>query len=131
GWADRAAAVRSQGMSPIADGAESRWFTPEFIRTRGDVVATLVTDLRNCDAEGYAACCDALAVADLREQIAGIEASTLIIAGSQDPVTTPADSDFMAARIPNAERIDLPASHLSNIEAADGFTEAVSAFLMK
>jgi len=129
GWRDRAATVRAQGMRPVAEGAESRWFTPEYIQANAETVAPLLQALHGADAEGYASCCDALAVADLREDIRNIEAPALVVAGRHDPVTTPADADFMADRIPRSTRIDLPASHLSNIEAAASFNEALIAFL--
>jgi 3-oxoadipate enol-lactonase len=131
GWTDRAATVRALGMAPVADGAETRWFTPEFSRDNKDAIALMLKALRASDPEGYASCCDALAVADLRDDIAKIQTPTLVIAGSLDPVTTPADADFMAARIANSTRVDLPASHLSSIESAAAFNDAVSAFLMK
>jgi 3-oxoadipate enol-lactonase len=44
-------------------------------------------------------------------------------------VTTPADGHFMAARIPGAEYRELPAAHLSNIEASTAFTRELCAFL--
>ncbi|RTZ47599.1 3-oxoadipate enol-lactonase [Candidimonas sp. SYP-B2681] len=129
GWLDRAALVRSQGMGPVADGTIPRWFTNDFATDQKDMVDAMLSELRQTDAEGYASCCDALAYADFREQIASISVPTLVVAGLHDPVTTPADADFMAQRITGAQRVDLPASHLSNIEANDAFNVAISDFL--
>lgn len=129
GWLERAALVRSQGMNPVADGSAARWFTSRYLTEHAAVADEMVGALRQSDPEGYASCCDALAHADLRESIAAIRVPTLVIAGLHDPVTTTADADFMAGRIPGARRIDLQASHLSNVEATDAFTAAVRTFL--
>ncbi|MBB5215954.1 3-oxoadipate enol-lactonase [Parapusillimonas granuli] len=128
-WLDRAATVRAQGMRPVAEGAASRWFTPDYAQAHADAVAPLLQALGAADPEGYASCCEALAHADLRDHIQHIKAPTLIIAGSRDPVTTTADADFMAGRIPGARRVDLTASHLSNIEAAAAFNDALLSFV--
>jgi len=66
---------------------------------------------------------------DLREAIGGLKAPTFIIAGLHDPVTPPADGRFMAERIKHSRYVELPAAHLSNIEASDAFTTAMSGFL--
>ena len=129
GWSSRAALVRAEGMDKVADGAAERWFTADFIAANPQVVDRMVARLRGQSAEGYAACCDALAVADLREQVASIPNPTLVIAGEHDPVTTVDDGHWMRERIPNAQLVSLPASHISNIEAAEGFTAALLRFL--
>ncbi len=129
GWKERAALVRAQGIGPVADGSPGRWFTSEFVAAHQATVATLIAQLRDTSPEGYAACCEALAVADLRDQINSISTPTLVVAGSQDPVTTVADADFIAGKVQVASRVDLAASHLSNVEAAAAFNAAVSDFL--
>ncbi|MCU6499043.1 3-oxoadipate enol-lactonase [Rugamonas sp. A1-17] len=129
GWAARAAQVRGDGMKAIADGAAARWFTPAFAAGAPATVAHMIGRLREQDAHGYAACCDALAAADLRHAIGAITAPTLVIAGLHDPVTTVADGAWMAGRIAGARLRTLAASHLSNIEAAPQFSEALSQFL--
>ena len=128
-WLERAATVRGQGMRPVAEGAVARWFTSGFAQARPDTVAPVLDGLAQTDAEGYASCCEALAYADLRDEIHRIGVPTLVIAGLHDPVTTPTDADFMASRIASSKRCDLPASHLSNIEAADSFNTALLSFL--
>jgi 3-oxoadipate enol-lactonase len=129
GWTARVAEVRSSGMAPIADGAPARWFTEAFAAREPDTVARMVSTLGAQDAEGYAACCDALAHADLRDRVAQIAAPTLVIAGEYDPVTTVADGEWLRDRIPGARMASVPASHISNIEAEAQFTAQLSAFL--
>jgi len=130
GWRTRAAAVRAEGMSDIAAGAPGRWFTPEFVARQAVIVGSMQKTLRGQDPEGYAACCEALAVADMGEDLRRIAAPTLVIAGIHDPVTTVADAQQLARAIPDATVAPLPASHLSNIEAPDRFSELVASFLL-
>jgi 3-oxoadipate enol-lactonase len=128
-WHARAAAVRAAGMADIAAGAPGRWFTPAFVARQPVLVGSMRKTLRGLDPEGYAACCEALATADLREDVERIVAPTLVIAGASDPVTTIADAETLATAIGGASSVTLPASHLSNVEAPDRFTDAVISFL--
>jgi len=128
-WNERAALVEANGMDEVAKGAAGRWFTPAFSERAPGVVAALADGLRRCDAAGYAACCRALAGADLRASLGAIAVPTLLIGGRHDPVTTVADLEFMRERIPGAQGTVLETSHLSNIEAPDAFTGALRAFL--
>ncbi|WP_020656521.1 3-oxoadipate enol-lactonase [Massilia niastensis] len=130
GWRARAAAVRATGMEEIAAGSPGRWFTPGFVQAQPDLVGAMQANLRQADPEGYAACCDALADADLREAIVRIPVPTLVIAGALDPVTTVADARFMQEAIPGASLASVPASHLSNLEVPELFAETVDAFLL-
>ena len=129
GWLDRAAQVRARGLGVVADGAAERWFTPAFAEREPRRVAALVATLRAGSAEGYAACCDALAAADLRGLLPSIGVPTLLIAGASDPVTTVADATVMRAAIPHAAMVTLEASHISNIEAEAAFNLALGEFL--
>ena len=85
-------------------------------------------------AEGYIACCGAIRDADFRGagpdgSVAGIGVPTLVVSGAHDPVTTPADARAIADCIPGAQRVELQAAHLSNIEAAAAFSMEVGRFL--
>lgn len=129
GWRARAQLVQDSGMDAVADGAAGRWFTPAFIERAPDQVRQYVTALRTCSPADYAACCLALADADLRSEIAAIRAPTLLIAGLHDPVTTTADARFMQDAINGAQYAELNASHLSNIEASTDFNKLLLQFL--
>lgn len=129
GWQTRAAAVRMYGLGGIAATAPQRWFTPAFAESASSLVSSLVDAMAAGSAEGYAACCDALAIADQRDDVRRIALPTLVIAGEEDPVTTVADARFLYERIPGARLSVLPASHISNIEASAAFNQALSSFL--
>ena len=129
GWTSRAKVVRTEGLDAIADSAASRWFSPVFVECQSPIIAKLTAHLRSENTEGYASCCEALAMADLRDQIQLISNPTLIIAGQYDPVTTEADALLMHQKINDSTLVVLPASHISNIEAEKLFTRALTDFL--
>ncbi len=125
-WVDRGALVRAEGTGAIADAALERWFRPLLEQTDPDVVARYRAMLVSTPAEGYAACCDALAEADLRDRLGEIEAPTLVISGADDPVSPPAASDALAASIPGAiHTVIEDAAHIANVEQPEAFTAAL------
>ncbi|CAB1211944.1 3-oxoadipate enol-lactonase [Acinetobacter bouvetii] len=124
-WNERAALVREQGLKPIADTAASRWFTEPFIQSQSTIVETLSRDLGAGSPEGYASCCEALAKADLREQLKEISVPVLVIAGQKDPVTTVADGQYMVNHIKNSALFEIDASHISNIEQPQVFNQTL------
>ncbi|WP_338759630.1 3-oxoadipate enol-lactonase [Massilia sp. METH4] len=129
GWQARAAAVRASGLDEIAAGSPGRWFTPGFVDSHATAVQAMLHVLRLQTPEGYAGCCDALAMADLRNDIVSIRAPVLVIAGNQDPVTTVGDAQALCAAIPHSALAVVAASHLSNIEAPRAFTRELLSFL--
>ncbi len=128
-WNERAKLVREQGLQPIAATAASRWFTESFIQSQAQIVESLSNDLAASSAEGYASCCEALAKADLREELKNITVPVLVIAGQQDPVTTVADGQYMVDRIPHSQLFEINASHISNIEQPETFNDILKTFL--
>ncbi|WPC31000.1 3-oxoadipate enol-lactonase [Acinetobacter towneri] len=128
-WNDRAALVREQGLQPITSTAASRWFTEPFIQSNATVVNNLQNDLAAGSAEGYASCCEALAKADVREQLKDITVPVLVVAGQQDPVTTVVDGQFMVERLANSQLFEINASHISNVELPNEFNQAVKQFI--
>ncbi|RZF55998.1 3-oxoadipate enol-lactonase [Acinetobacter halotolerans] len=128
-WQDRAKLVREQGLESIAATAASRWFTDPFIQSHPSVVSHLCNDLSAGSALGYANCCEALAKADVRDELKQITIPVLIMAGTHDPVTTIADGQFMQQQIPNSTLVEIDASHISNVEAADAFNQRVEQFI--
>lgn len=134
GWTTRAALVREKGtaaMAELAASSPSRWFTEDCVAAQPALVQRAQGWIAGIAPEGYAACCEALAQGDLRTDIARITVPTLLIAGSADPVTTVADAQTMQAAIAGAQLAEVPASHLSNLEAPAAFDAALAAFLVR
>ncbi|OLF38133.1 3-oxoadipate enol-lactonase [Psychrobacter sp. Cmf 22.2] len=128
-WRDRAQLVRAQGLDPIAATAAPRWFTADFIDSYPDVVAALSSALAAGSSEGYASCCEALSVADTREQLKDIRVPITVVAGTEDPVTTVADGQYMVDHIPHSTLATIDASHISNIEQPEAFNQLVRQYL--
>jgi 3-oxoadipate enol-lactonase len=125
-WVDRAALVRAEGTGAIVDGALERWFRPSFKSTHPDVVDRYRAMLLSTPTDGYAACCDALADADLTAQLGQITAPTLVLTGSDDPVVPPSAGVELAAAISGAEHtVIADAAHIANVEQPDAFTAAL------
>lgn len=127
-WKERAALVRKEGLNVIAESAPSRWFTPEFYGSCPRDVNELLINLKNMSPEGYASCCEALACEDLRGNISKITIPALILSGTKDPVTTIEDARFMQGQIQESQLLEIPASHISNIEAEVEFNQAIKQF---
>ena len=128
-WHERIALICDQGLMPIAKTAASRWFTDDFIVNNQEVIDKLSQELALGASDGYAKCCAILASTDLRTDIANAVVPMLVIAGEHDPITTVADGEYIVSTASNAQLITLSASHIANIEQADGFNAAIRAFL--
>lgn len=118
-----------QAMGDMRDASIARWFTPDFAAQHPVEVARITQMIASTSPAGYAANCAAVRDADYREQLGAIKVPTLIVCGSQDPVTTPDHGRFIQARVEGAELVEFEAAHLSNVEASDAFTQRVLAFL--
>jgi pimeloyl-ACP methyl ester carboxylesterase len=78
------------------------------------------------DPEGYAACCDALAVFDERDRLGRVRAPTLIIAGAEDVATPLAHAETLLRGIPGADlAVVTGAAHLANLEQPEAVTTAM------
>lgn len=130
-WNARIDAVREGGMAVISAAVLGRWFTPSFAGRASGAVERMRQMLVATPPEGYVACCAAVRDMDQRDALTSVRASTLVIAGSGDVATPSADGRFLAERIPGARYVELDAAHLSNIEAAERFTDVVMKFLTK
>lgn len=126
GWLDRAAAVRADGTESIAQAVLSRWFTPELAAGDADLTAHHRAMISNTPDEGYAAACEALAAWDNRADLGRISARTLVVAGEQDPATTPADLRIIADGVARSTFHVVPnAAHLANVEQAETVTSLI------
>ncbi len=129
-WVERAGNVRAEGVAPLVEAALGRWFAPAFRRDHPDVVARYRAMLSGVDPEGYAACCDALATADVTGQLGQIRAPTLVLGGAYDPVVPPASAASTMTAIPGASLCVLAgAAHLANVEQPGAFNSVVLAHL--
>ena len=128
-WTERIEIVRSQGLAPIAEGVLQRWFTPSFRASSPSTVERCRRMLLGTPPEGYASCCAAIRDMNQVDALSLIRKPTLVIVGDHDPSTPPAHGELIADHIAGAKLLRLPTAHLSNIEAAPAFNDALLEFL--
>ncbi|GAA3337201.1 3-oxoadipate enol-lactonase [Amorphoplanes nipponensis] len=118
-WAERAATVRAEGTGAIADAVVDRWVTPGYAAAHPGEVRRLRDMVAATPAAGYAGACAAIEEMDLRPDLPGIRAPTLVVAGAEDPATPPAHGALIAAGVPGARlEVVSPAAHLASYERA-------------
>jgi len=131
-WDERIRVAEQQGMAPHVEPTIGRWFTPPFAAAHPEVMDRVRSMIRQTPPAGYVGCCHAIKALDLTDRLAAIRVSTLVVVGEDDPGTPVAASRTIKERIPGAELVVLKsASHLSNIEQSQAFTDAVLTFLGK
>jgi len=128
-WNERIKAVRKGATKSVAQQVVDRWFTPPFHANRPDEIAKTRQMIESTGTDGYVGSCAAVRDFDFWENVPGIRAQTLVIAGTHDQSVPPSDAQKLAKQIPGARYIELPAAHISNVEAATRFTDEVSKFL--
>ena len=124
-WEQRAALVQAHGTAAVAAPVVGRWFTPAFADREPELVSRMTAMLSATRADGYAACCRAIAGLDLRAECRRIIAPTLVAGGAQDPAMPPAaHTQVIADLVPAARYVELsPAAHLANVEQAAVVTD--------
>jgi 3-oxoadipate enol-lactonase len=130
-WTERIGLVHQKGMSAVADLAMERWFTPAFRERDPETVRAFRAMVQNCPSDGYLGCCAALRDADLRDRVSSLGPSTVLIASSADTATPPEGLEFLQERVQGAQLVTLNSAHLSNVECAEEFTDAVMQFLKR
>ena len=129
GWNNRIDLVRKGGMAAAIPVVLDRWFTPAFLASAPEVIARTREMLLSTVPEGYVATCAAIRDMDQREAVRNICVKTLVVAGADDRVTSPAEGRYLADNIAGAKYAELPGAHLSNVEAPAEFNAAVLQFL--
>ncbi|GAA4403618.1 bifunctional 3-oxoadipate enol-lactonase/4-carboxymuconolactone decarboxylase PcaDC [Tsukamurella soli] len=126
GWTDRAAAVRADGTGSIAAAVVGRWFTAALAHRDPPLVERMREMVTGTPDEGYAACCEALAVFDSRADLGRITVPTLVIGAIEDPATPPEHQRLLADGIVGARlRVLDHAAHLASYEQAGAVTAAI------
>ncbi|WET77834.1 3-oxoadipate enol-lactonase [Amycolatopsis sp. QT-25] len=125
-WADRAKTVRENGTAAIAEAGVGRWLTADYAAAHPDRAGYLREMIASVPAEGYAASCAAIERMDLVDELPGIAARTLVIAGADDPATPVEHAEVIAGGIPDA-RLEVVegAAHLGSFEQPERFTALI------
>ena len=128
-WRERAATVRAHGMTAIAEAVLARWVTEGFRDQPG--AAGLRVMLLRTPPEGYAACCEAIAEADLTESTRRLQVPALVLVGEHDASTPPAAAQVLHEAIRGSTLVVLPsAAHIPTVERPEEVAEALRRFLL-
>ncbi|WP_460070831.1 bifunctional 3-oxoadipate enol-lactonase/4-carboxymuconolactone decarboxylase PcaDC [Streptomyces sp. YKOK-I1] len=120
----RGVIVRTNGLDPIARTSPDRWFTAGFAAAQPAITEWAVQMVRTTDPGCYIAACEALAAFDVRAELGRIGVPTLVLVGSDDQVTGPAEARTLVAGIPDARLAVVPgASHLVPVEQPAAVTD--------
>jgi 3-oxoadipate enol-lactonase len=129
-WNKRIQSVQSGGMKAVAGSVLGRWLTPNFRSAHPTETQAILSMLESANPDGYIAACAAVRDTDHRNILKDVHLPSLVLTGTHDPAATPEASQVLARSIPGAVYAELPASHLSNVEARDQFNEQVLDFLL-
>lgn len=121
--------LKADDMQEIAERFLRNWFPARMLEPMSPDVEPFHSTLLATDRQGLAGSFAAVRDFDMRRTIALITSPTLIIAGEHDSVTTASHSDSMAATIPGARLLVMPAAHMTHIECPTEFMVAVLDFL--
>jgi 3-oxoadipate enol-lactonase len=128
---DHAARARAEGTGWLAEAMLPALLGETTRRERPDVVDRVRVIIGRAVPEGVARALEAMRERpDSTKGLASIEAPVLALSGEEDALTPPTDAERIAASVPKGRLATLPgAGHLSNLENAPAFNEALLAFL--
>lgn len=128
-----AAQARSEGAGAIADAMLPKMLT-ERTRSERPELATFMREMMAATpVDGIVGALEALAERpDSRPLLTEIAVPTLVIGGSDDPITPPAVLEAMQQAIPGAQLVLIPgAAHAANVEAPDDVNRAIDAWIVQ
>jgi pimeloyl-ACP methyl ester carboxylesterase len=123
--------LRREGLEVLLQATLPKLVGASTVAGRPAVTAELERSISTADREGVI---DALrAMADRRDSqplLSAIPCPTLILAGAEDVLIPPNESEAMAQAIPGAQLSVIPgAGHLVNLEAPEAFQETVVSWI--
>lgn len=121
----------SEGMAPITDAMLPKLLSEETRAERPDVVERVREMMLATKPEGAAAALRGMALRrDQTDLLRKLEAPTLIVVGSEDAVTPPAEAEAMKGQMKDSRLVSIEgAGHLSNVERPEEFNLALVDFL--
>jgi 3-oxoadipate enol-lactonase len=120
-----------EGMTPVAESMLPKLLAPATHMKRPDAVERVREMIMRTKPEGAAAALRGMAVRqDQTNWLQNIIQPTLIVVGSEDQITPPADSQVMNREI-RGSRLEVieGAGHVSNVERPEEFNRALMKFL--
>lgn len=126
-----ASVAREEGSAAVAAGLLPRLLAPATRQRRPELERDLREMMEAAPAEAVAAALMAMAARDDSVPVlASIDVPTLVIVGSEDAITPPAETQEWVVRIPTAQlSVIAGAAHVSNLERPETFNALLDEFL--
>ena len=120
-----------EGVVPIVESMLTKVLSAGTRERGGELLERVRSMMLGTSPEGAAAALRAMAARrDQTDLLPSVSVPTLIVVGSEDAVTTPADAEAMSAKIEGARLVVVEgAGHLSNVERPGEFDRALVEFL--
>ncbi|WP_267225745.1 3-oxoadipate enol-lactonase [Dyella silvae] len=126
-----AAMQTSPDMDAVAQAFLANWFPARMLETKHPAIEPFRDMLLSTAPQGLAGCYAAVRDNDMRRTIALINRPTLVISGRDDTVTLASHGEHIAATVPGARLVILPAVHLPNVEHPEMYVRTVLDFLLE
>jgi len=129
--AQQAKKALDEGMAGIADSMLPKLLTPETVSKHPEIVKRVRDMMLKTKPEGAAAALRGMAERDDQtDLLPKISVPSLILVGAEDAITPVADSEKMHQAIAGSRLVVLEnAGHVSNLERAEQFNNALLEFL--
>src|SRR5260370_4909542 len=130
-WAPRIEAVtKANSLEPIADATMERWFTSAFKPRNPRRWRQIRDTVAATPPAGFLGCAAAILHFDWGPRLPSLQVPTLVVCGSEDPGTPPAQNRRIAELIPGARYEEIAnARHFPNVERAEAFNEILLGWL--
>jgi 3-oxoadipate enol-lactonase len=128
---ETAARALKEGMQTIADTMLPKLLAPQTHAERPEIVARVRDMILNTDPRGAASALRGMAVRrDQTGLLREIDCPALVVVGSLDAITPPADAELLKREIRDS-RLEIieGAGHVSNLERPSEFNSALEKFL--
>jgi 3-oxoadipate enol-lactonase len=126
------AAMRAKGITPVLATLRDRWFTPEFAARCPQVIERRMQQVIDTDKEVFLSVFDIYAETEMAPWIGEIRHPSLVLTGENDGGCNPRLNAQIAASMPNAELVILPAlRHAILLEAPQVVAPPVLGFLRR
>lgn len=124
-------AVKKGGVKSFAEGFVRTVLTEKTLKTKPDLVFSVVTMIQGNSALGICGAILAMAArTDTTAALVKMTLPTLILVGEEDRLTSPSASEAMMKTLPHATLHVIPkAAHLCNLENPAAFNERLLTFL--
>jgi 3-oxoadipate enol-lactonase len=131
-WDERIATTEREGMESQVEPAMQRWFTAAFRERHPEAVDRIRAQVRAASPRGYVGCCEAVRGLALTARLGEIRLPAVVVAGADDPGAGPDVARGIHDRIVGSKLCVIEqASHLCNVEQAEGFNRTLADFIEK